>query len=73
MCRGEYALKVTLGAKPLRKADGAYAWTPGEDGKKADSVTFAKIDDPADEGEAKAVFCDAKSCTSPMKTKFKVK
>jgi hypothetical protein len=69
---GDYDLKVTVGEKTVRKADGAYKWVKGEENKKADSVTFSGIDDKADAGEAKAVFCDAQSCTSPIKASFSV-
>ncbi len=69
---GEYDIKVTIGDKTVRKADGTYKWTAGEENKKADSVTWTGIDSDKTDGEAKAVFCDAKSCTSPIKAKFKV-
>lgn len=65
----EYDIKVTLGDKKLGKADARYAG--GKDGK-ADSATF-ETSEKASSGEVKAVFCDAHSCTAPMKIGFQVK
>lgn len=65
----EYPIKVQLGEAKLGKADAQYA---GSKNGKADSATF-ETSDAANSGTVKAVFCDASSCTAPLKTSFDVK
>ncbi|MBM4357001.1 MAG: hypothetical protein FJ096_02720 [Deltaproteobacteria bacterium] len=65
----EYPIKVELGGAKLSKGDAKYG---GEKNGKAESATF-ETGDAANSGSVKAVFCDASSCTAPLKTSFDVK
>ena len=65
-----YFAKVRLGAEVQAANEGLYKGI-SKDGSKASEVTWY-VESPAGTGKVQIVFCDARSCTTPVEGEFKV-
>jgi len=65
-----YNMKVMVGEAVLRKKDAKFE--DEQKGGKARRALFSATDKETKEGGVKAVFCNATTCTSPLKTTFNI-